>query len=206
MGTRVSLGHPPPTSASDTATRVSMLGNHLVGSRATQAPVRGAFSSTARRASHASPTSGSNPYCLPASNIPPASTPTLGLSPLQIELLNTPRHAPTLPSQVAVGSTQPSPVILGSSNIPQPQGFGNTFIGANASAGGTFPMAPPPVPSFAAVNNQVNVLQPAAISTRQPIVTNWGPDPVGPTIPSHLRQTSASAAIAEMAELIGMSM
>lgn len=135
ISTRVSPGR---LSLAASGSRVSagppMLGKYAVGSPSTQTPVRGGPLATIRHPSHASPTSGSNPW-------------------------------------------------------------------AQASARLTIS---PPISTSSTVMTQTNGLQPAAVSTRQPIVTHWGPDPVGPQIPSHLKQTSASAAIAEMATLIGL--
>ena len=212
IGRRLSPTRPSPAAGgARVSSGPSMLGNHVVGSRASQAPPRAAYTLTAHYPPHTSPTSGSNPWgqgFLNTQHVTPAMvSEQIGLSARAPE--PTPAHAPTFQAVAASTATTG----FGSSAPPQPQGFGNASIGINASAGDpsrstpstVVPMAPPPVPTFSTPNNQVNGLQPAATtSTRQLIVTNWGPNPVGPVIPAHLRQTSAAACIAEISQMTGI--
>jgi hypothetical protein len=45
---------------------------------------------------------------------------------------------------------------------------------------------------------------PRSTPSGPPIVSNWGPDPVGPIIPGHLHQPSAKAAIEEISRITGI--
>lgn len=72
---------------------------------------------------------------------------------------------------------------------------------------GKFAPQHPPASAPMLLQNRENERQlPNAVpanSDRIPIVTNWGPDPVGPFCPSHLSQPSAYNAIVEIAEMSG---
>jgi hypothetical protein len=215
ISARISLGQPTPVSNARTSCGRAMLGNHAVGARAPAVQSHVANSPVTGRPSHASSRPTSNTWFsdLLATNPQPIPTQASTSTSLTRQMDIGAGATPSAPSfQAAVASSQAATSVFGSSGLAASHDFGDGSAGVTGSAGnasstrpsGTFPMAPPPVPTSAAVNSRVNSLQHAAMSTRLPIVTNWGPDPVGPQCPAHLRQPSAPAAIAEMAQLTGI--
>lgn len=182
----------------------AMLSNGPVTSR-NSAPVRRGYSRINGRTSHASPHLTYNPWSAATLASNPPSAPTPAFAAVPPHLIKAPAST-TL--QTAAASPQSAGAIWASSGSSEPQVFDS--IGITASAGNATGSVPSvsfaiPAPAFATTTNHPNGLQHAVVSTRQPIVTNWGPDPVGPQIPTHLRQPSAAGAIAEIAEMIGMS-
>ena len=208
IGAGISPGRPIPLSNAQSYSGPATLGNYVVGGRAAPAASRGAHSPVVSQPSHASLRSTSNPWSTSILGSNPRPGPAQASTSTSTSLsrqmgIGTVAIASTSSFQAAAG--QAPTAALSSSLLASSQGFGNSS-GGNASgttlSGSLQP--PPPVRSSTAVNSQINSMSPAALSTRQQIVTNWGPDPVGPQCPAHLRQPSAHAAITEMAQLTGI--
>jgi hypothetical protein len=185
-----------------------MLGNHPVTRPG--ALVRGVHSQVqSRDPTYAPPTSTthSSVNTFFSNNLQPPPSSGFGAPPQTGTAPATnPFQADATPSASVATST------FGSSR--QPQGFGSGSVGLTSSGGGPTSAAQhgfttqPQSAAFARPNTQQNGIQapsPPVSSGRQLIVTNWGPDPVGPVIPGHLRQPDASVAIMEIAQMIGMS-